>query len=127
MSESFDSRRGLIDLITTIEGPRGSVEARLVLDTGAALTAFRPRLFSAIGQDLADSRASIRIATASRIEVAPLHIVPGITALGHHARNIGVLRLDMPFDRRIDGLLGLNFLRGHQLLVDFRLGIVSLE
>lgn len=57
----------------------------------------------------------------------PLLNVDTIKALGKEATNLRVLCYTLPTSARIDGVLGLDFLRGERLVIDFRAGQLALE
>jgi hypothetical protein len=50
-----------------------------------------------------------------------------VHALGRDRKNLSVLCHTLPESTRLDGLLGLDFMRGHLLSVDFRAGRMALE
>jgi predicted aspartyl protease len=123
----FNPRRGPIALDAELRGPHGVVRVRLLLDTGAELTMIDREILGMAGYDLSSPRSYVRIATASRVESAPLYILDGLAALGHQRHALGALAQALPFGPRIHGLLGLNFLRGGALTIDFRSGEVTLD
>jgi len=127
VSFRFDPRRDLITVDALFRGPAGLVRARLLLDTGSVYPVLEPRLLSAAGYDLASPRSRIQIATASRTELMPLHIVDEISALGWNRQNVAVLAHSLPIGARVDGLLGLRFFRGRRLTIDFAAAIITLE
>ena len=67
------------------------------------------------------------IITASGIEKAPLIIVDRISVLGKEARNVECVVHDLPEQSRIDGLLGLSFLRRFKICIDFKNGLLEIE
>jgi hypothetical protein len=68
-----------------------------------------------------------RIVTGSGIEYAPRTTVRSATAIGQRVANLDVLCHDLPPERGVDGLLGLNFFRQFKLTVRFRKGIIDLN
>jgi len=58
--------------------------------------------------------------------LAPLVIVSRLSALGQDRTSFPVLGHTLPPNAGIDGLIGLNFLRGQVLTIDFRNGQLSL-
>jgi hypothetical protein len=54
-------------------------------------------------------------------------VVRRISALGQERSNFPVLAYTLPAEIGVDGMLGLDFLRGFKLTVDFRDGQLSLE
>lgn len=65
--------------------------------------------------------------TASGLEVAPMITLERLEALGRQRDHFPVLCHTLPVSAGVDGVLGLDFLRGHRLTVDFRIGLVTLE
>lgn len=127
MIQSFDPRQHQIIVEATLHGPVQPVAVRLLLDTGAAFTQIRPGLLARAGLALDAPRNHIRIAALNSVGALPLHVVDGLTAFGHRASRLVVLAHALPAVARVDGLLGVNFLRGHRLLLDFRDGVVRFD
>jgi len=126
MHISFDSRQGLIIVRAELWGPTGSGVIRLALDTGATSTVVNVGMLVAIGYDPALAADRVQVTTGSGIEFAPRVIVEKIVALGHARPDFPVLGHTLPPSAGVDGLLGLDFLRGQNLAVDFRAGHVTL-
>ena len=61
-----------------------------------------------------------------RLELLPRIILNRLSALGQHRLALPVLAHSLPPATGIDGLLGLDFLRGLSPEVDFRAGKISL-
>jgi hypothetical protein len=80
-----------------------------------------------IGYNPAASPDRVRLTTASGIESAPRVIVEAIEALGETRRNFPLVCHTLPESTAVDGLLGLDFLRGMRLGIDFRTGIIELS
>ena len=123
----FDRRQGLIIVSAHVRGPKARVDARLVLDTGAAATTLSPEHLLFAGYDPAIAPERVQLITASGIVYAARLPVDSIEALGHRRSDIPVVCHELPAATGADGVLGLDFLRGHRLVVDFREGLVSLE
>ena len=127
MSERFNPSYGLVVADARLWGPRGPVGLRLALDTGATRSLIRPTSLTLAGYDLSTISTRARISTASATHHAAIISVARITALGCDQRGMAVLAHDMPSGLRLDGLLGLDFLRGRVLSLDFRSGTVDLS
>lgn len=123
----FDRDRGLIIVPADVSGPRGRVTVRLVLDTGAAATAISPHHLAFAGYDPARARERVQLTTASGVESAARIAIQKIEALGQRRHDFAVVCHTLPPSAGADGVLGLDFFRGHRLIVDFREGVVSLE
>ena len=122
MSFPFDPRRGLIIVTTELWGPTGSAVFQLALDTGATSTAVSPGMLVAIGYDLALSPDRFQVTTGSGIEYVARIVVKRVVALGQERLSFPVLGHTLPPSTGVDGVLGLDFLRGLELSIDFRTG-----
>jgi len=127
MSHYFDSKQGLIIVAANVTGPRGAALLHLALDTGATRTVINTTLLMALGYDPALSTDRVEITTGSGIEFAPLLTAERLTALGHSKINLPVLAHTLPSTAKVDGLLGLDFLRGTNLTIDFKNGSLRLD
>ena len=77
--------------------------SRLILDTGASRVMLPWRLAKAIGLNI-DPKRVVQTITASKIEEAPVVILPEINTLGKTVKNIEVLIKDLPPESHVDGL-----------------------
>ena len=69
---------------------------------------------------------SYRITTGSRIESAPQFVLARLRILDYERFAFPVLCFTLPSSAGVHGIVGLDFLRGLCLTVDFRQGQVSL-
>ena len=65
--------------------------------------------------------------TGSSVEYVPTLPLSRIVALGQERQQFPVLCHTLPPSATIDGLLGLDFLRGQELMLDFRKGRLTLS
>jgi hypothetical protein len=126
MSFAFNALHGLIIVRTEVEGPSGRAIFRLALDTGATTTLISVAPLVALGYDPALAPSRVQVTTGSGIEFVPRILVTRITALSTDRISFPVLCHTLPSRAGIDGLLGLDFLRGQVLTIDFRAGQVTL-
>ena len=126
MSVPFDSQQGLIVVRAELFGPNGSAVLRLALDPGATSTVVSVGMLVAIGYDPALVSDRVQVTTGSGIEFAPRVILDRVVALGQERLGFPALGHTLPPSAGVDGLLGLDFLRGQTLTVDFRAGHVTL-
>lgn len=126
MSVAFDARQGLVVANAEVFGPAGSVVLRLALDTGATATMINAGPLVAIGYDPSLSPQRVQVTTGSGVEYVPQVQIARLKSLGQERMNFPILCHTLPPSASIDGLLGLDFLRGQKLVVDFREGRVSL-
>ena len=127
MSESFRASYGLIFVSVEVFGSLGSAVLRLALDTGATRTMINSEHLVVIGCAPDHAAEKVRVTTGSGVEFAPLVTLQRVVALGQERVDLPVLAHTLPPTAGIDGLLGLDFLRGHKLEIDFRQGVLSLS
>ena len=127
MSVPFNAQEGLIIVPAELWGPSGSAVLRLALDTGATSTVVNVGLLVAIGYDPALAPDRVQVTTGSGVEFAPRIALQRVAALGQDRTNFSVLGHTLPPSAGVDGLLGLDFLRGQLLTVDLRTGQVTLD
>ena len=106
-------------------GPTDKAVFHLALDTGASDTMLSPTKLSAIGYNFADS-PQVKVTMGSGVVQVPAIALSRISALGQERTNFPILAYALPPTSTIDGVLGLDFMRGHLLTVDFRIGQLSL-
>jgi predicted aspartyl protease len=126
MSVAFDPRRPLIVVPAIVDGPIGHSVLKMAVDTGATTTVVRTAILNSLGYDLRNAPDRVRAATASGIEVIPKMAIAGIDALGRARADFKVLGHALPPSAQIDGLLGLDFLRGRKLIIEFDNGLITL-
>lgn len=126
MSVPFNPQNGLVMVRAAVDGPSGSAVLRLALDTGATGTVINTGMLVALGYDPALAPTRIQVTTGSGVEFVPRLPLDKIIALGQERIGLPVLAHTLPSSAGIDGLLGLDFVRGHTLTVDFRTGLLTL-
>lgn len=126
MNYSFDPTGGLVVVQAEIFGPSGSIILRLALDTGATGTMINVAPLTAAGYDASLAPERIQVTTGSGVEFAPRIVTARIRALGQERSDFPVLAHTLPPSASVDGLLGLDFLRGQVVHIDFRRGSISL-
>jgi clan AA aspartic protease (TIGR02281 family) len=99
----------------------------MVLDTGATYTTILSSLAELLGYRPSASNERIRLVTASGIEQAPLVTVDAVEVLGVRVNGVKVACLNLPAESQVEGLLGLSFLKGTRLTLNFKDGILELE
>jgi predicted aspartyl protease len=127
MSISFDGQQGLIVVRSQVTGPSGIALVRLALDTGATRTLINAGLLVAVGYDPAATLERTEVTTGSGVEFAALVTISKVVALGRELTDFPVLAHTLPPSAGVDGVLGLDFLRGKVLRIDFRDGRLTLD
>jgi hypothetical protein len=126
MSDPFNAQQGAIILVANVEGPSGTIPARLVLDTGATVTMISPGILVLAGHDPSQAVSHQSIVTASGRHSLPVVFTKRIEALGQTRLGFPLLAHTLPPGAGVDGVLGLDFFRGRTLNIDFRLGQITL-
>jgi hypothetical protein len=126
MSSPFDPRGNLIIVTAILWGPNGTATLRMALDTGSTTTLVNAGMLMFLGYDPSRSTDNVELATGSTVEHVPCITIDRIDALEQSERALRVVCHTLPVRTRIDGLLGLDFLRERSLLVDFRNGEINL-
>ena len=127
MKRRFDPRQGLVIVRSRIWGPTGRAWIQMALDTGATTTLINEAQLTAVGYGLTDASQKILITTGSGIERVVRFPMLRLEALGRTRREFPVLAHTLPPTASVDGVLGLDFLRGQTLTLDFRLGEIELD
>jgi len=127
MSFNFDPNTGLIIVPTKIVGPNKNVLINLALDTGATKTVINWDTLVLMGYDPAVISNRIQMTTGSGIEYVPLIEINQIEALGTIKTELAIMCHTFPPSATVDGVLGLDFFRGHKLTIDFYNGIIEIE
>lgn len=127
MSDTFDSTRGFIVVRAEVLGPSSAVGLNLALDTGASLTTINVLTLTMAGYLLGAATEHVEFTTGSGVAYAPRLPVLRICALGQERTEFPVLAHTLPPSAGVDGLLGLDFMEGRQLHIDFRRSVVSLQ
>jgi predicted aspartyl protease len=99
----------------------------LALDTGASETLVNWDIAVLLGYDPSASPTRRQITTGSGVEFAPEIPIERIEALGMERLQFPVLCHTLPPSAGVDGLLGLDFLRGRRVVLDFRAGTITVD
>lgn len=122
----FNARRGLIVLQAELFGPSSSILLRLALDTGATSTLINAGPLTAIGYEPSLAPLHVQVTTGSGVEYMPRLLLSRFKVMGQERFDFPVLAHSLPPGTGVDGLLGLDFLRGQELNIDFRNGRLTL-
>ena len=123
----FDPDAFGIVLFVTIS--RGNIKRRLkmVLDTGATYCMIPWHIAEELGYKPALSKEYISVNTANGQIHTPTIMVESIIVLGKKVNNCEMMIHDLPETSRVDGLIGLSFLRNCKLSIDFTKGVLELS
>jgi predicted aspartyl protease len=127
MKFPFNPDEGPVLVRARLSGPKGDALARMVLDTGATSTLLNWHVAVLLGYDPSIAPTRIQITTGSGVEFAAQITIERIEALGRVLLAFPVLCHTLPPSAVVDGLLGLDFLRGQHVVLDFRSGAITLD
>jgi predicted aspartyl protease len=127
MNFSFNPTEGPVVVLAQLWGREGDLVVRLALDTGATASVLSWDTVVLLGYDPSTSKTRVQITTGSGIEFAPRIAIDRMEALGIERLNFPALCHTLPPSAGVDGLLGLDFLRGYRLVLDFRSGVLSVD
>jgi len=113
----FDPTAPSIIVPVTLTNHSKVATISMVLDTGASYVVIRPSLAQALNLDL-DS-TTLDISTASGSASAASTTIPQITVLDCTCLRVPTIITHLPEDTGADGLLGLSFLNGYHLNINF--------
>jgi len=122
----FEPKQSIIICHAEIVGQKVELSLKMALDTGATYTMIPVEAAVAIGCDPLRSRRKIEITTGSSTEYVPLITVPKFRALGVEIKNMDVVCHDLPPQSPVEGLLGLNFLKKANVIIDFSKNTIDL-
>lgn len=111
MSTRADPSGGPIVVTARLWGPRHDARVKMALDTGATTSLISTEWLIHLGYDPGASRERLPVTTGSGVERV----------------QVPILAHTLPPSAPIDGLLGLDFLRGTVLTVDLRAGVIDLR
>lgn len=126
MSFPFNAHQGLVIVAARLTGPLGSGALQLALDTGALTTFINPSILAAAGYHSTSAGQRTQVLTPGGIIVAPIVTIDSLTAIGKTRILVPVVSAPLDPSAGIDGLLGLDFLRGLSLTLDFVAGQITL-
>jgi hypothetical protein len=107
-------------------GPIGTIALRLALDTGTTDTVIDVGYLIAVGYDAASTPRQVPMVSGTNTIHVPLITVASLQALRRERMLFPVLGHSLPSATGVDGVLGLDFLRGEILTLDFRNGQITL-
>jgi predicted aspartyl protease len=126
VSQSFNTRHGPILIDAEVTGPKRTLNIPLILDTGATSSLLKESDLLALGYDMANVTNHVQMITESTVVSVPKVVLTRLTALGQSRFGFPVLAYTLPASTGVSGLLGLDFLRGQVLTIDFTGGRITL-
>jgi hypothetical protein len=123
----FNPHHGVIVVGARLYGPSNSIVLRLALDTGASTTMVGIAPLVTAGYDPALMGDRVQVTTPAGVVFLPRLTIGRLSSLGCERADLAVLGHTLPPRAGVDGLLGLDFLRGQRLSIDFREGAITLQ
>ncbi|HEX9989402.1 MAG TPA: retropepsin-like aspartic protease [Chloroflexia bacterium] len=123
----FNPFDGPIVVPTRVFGLGRDLVLLFALDTGATSSAIKWQFAEMLGYAPAAVPDLVPVITASGMISAPKITFARVEALGQAEHSFPMLCQPLPPSADVDGILGLDFFRGHKLMIDFRIGLVTLE
>ena len=124
---AFDRKASLIKLPVTIKKGNEILRYKFALDTGANVTLIDSDVMLEMGYSKVNSIGTTHTLTASKPETVYEFKIDNIMALGLIRRDFKVISRSLPLGLGIDGLLGLNFFRNQELIIDFKLSEIRIS
>lgn len=116
-----------IVIFTTLSHDDVKRRLKMVLDTGATYCMIPWHIAEELGYKPALSKDFVSVNTANGQIHTPTISVESMTVLGKTVKNCDMMVHDLPETSRVDGLIGLSFLKHFKLTIDFIKGILELE
>jgi len=107
-------------------GRENPIIVRLLVDTGSSYTVLPRQILERLGCNLAQSRQTTRIITASTVVTMSIVPVPWLNCLGVRKENFPVVAMNLPIGAFTNGLLGIDFLREERAIIDIFQGKIIL-
>lgn len=107
----LDPSEPLVLLPVSVEGPRGTAQMRMALDTGSSFVVIPTQVARQIGYPLEDAEVTVDLHTATSPQRAALVTLRGVQAIGVRVALVEAACRDLPEEGPVQGLLGLSFLR----------------
>jgi hypothetical protein len=123
----FNANQGPILIKAELTGPARSSRLNLALDTAATTSLIDLAILTLLGFDPNQPLRRLQMATGSAVGIVPVFALTRLSALGQHRFVFPVIGHTLPPTTGVDGLLGLDFLRGQVLNIDFRSGQIDLS
>ena len=127
MKYPFEKPGHLIIVTMRLEFGNKTADLEVALDTGAVTTMINSSIMEYLGCDPGGSQEKRSIVTASGIEWCPIVHVDKATTCGKTLEKLEIVCHDLPPATTIRGLLGENFLKHFDLIVNYKKRFVELR
>ncbi|KPK96993.1 MAG: hypothetical protein AMJ95_11400 [Omnitrophica WOR_2 bacterium SM23_72] len=123
----FSYPQGLILCRAKICGKGKPVLLKMAIDTGSTKTIIPPEAALSIGINPAHSKRTTEITTGSGTVMCPVVTIPKFSCLGITCKKLDVVCHNLPPESPVEGLLGLDFFKGHLVIIDFHKGTLEVR
>jgi len=124
---NFNKKLPLVIVPVSIKIETAIYDFNFAIDTGASISLIDMDVLHALGFQKEYAIRTIQTMTASRQETAYEFELPNIKAVGLIRRNFKIISRSLPSGLGIDGLLGLNFFKNKELVINFKSSEVRLS
>lgn len=115
-------------IVTAIlQGPSSKRKIEMLVDTGATMNIIPFEIAKILGYRPWETKDFVDITTATGVESMPVINLDKIKVLEKGVDNVKTLCHDLPPTSRVDGLLGLSFLKSFNIFIDFKRGVFELK
>ena len=122
----FNPQSNLIILDVQISY-KASRRVKMALDTGASVTVITPQVAKSIGYSEEQLVPSLPMTTASGSEQTAQITLRFAALFSEKIASLDARVFNLPSDLKIDGLLGLNFLRRFNITMNFEQGALTFQ
>jgi len=123
----FPINLSVVRIRAVLTGPAAFHTASLILDTGASHSVINPALLGFIGCSPNQQSPYITITSATDAVRTPVVRIPRFECLGIVLVDFPVVAHAIPAPPAFVGLLGIDFLRGREITINFRRGVIKLN
>lgn len=127
MKLPLNKEEPIIILKVDLTGKLGKYTIDMALDTGATYSMIPWGVAEQLGYDPAGSSERVNITTATTTMKAPLITLDTMGIGKMIVKNVKVAVHDLPAKSRVDGLLGLSYLKHFDLSLRFKKGLLVIE
>jgi len=124
---NFDPKDSVIVVESVLVNKTAKFHSKLVLDTGATYTMISWEMADKLGLSPEKATETITFFSASGEVKSPLVKIEKVELEGIVVRNLKAVIHTLPEGSKVDGLIGLNFLRNFEVNLDFKKGVITLS
>lgn len=127
MKFPISKQDSIITLEVKFTGVAGVRRLNMVLDTGSTFIMAPWEAIESLGYDPAGSKKKVVITTASTVEKAPVVNIKSVSIGDLVVENPEIVVHNLPPGSRIEGLLGLDFLKSFTTLIDYKNKVLEIK